>query len=109
MELRSCVSVDCRLGRLYGHGSGRDLAGLCVREVCSPAEIVESCAGLRAWPAGDHECLWLVAWQALGAWPGGAEIVHVWIACVAGLGGVALWSRDRAGLCRPEGLAWQRS
>jgi hypothetical protein len=42
------------------------------------------------------------AWQALGAWPGRAEIMK---AC-AGLGGMAQRNRAHAGLCRPV-QAWR--
>jgi hypothetical protein len=68
---------------------GGDCAGLCRRKGSSPVEIVEACAGLRAWPGGDRECLW--------------------IASLAGLGGMAWQSGVCAGLCRPGGAAqWSR-
>jgi hypothetical protein len=40
-----------------------------------------------------------------GAWLSGTEVVCVWMAGVAGLGGIAQQSRDRASLCRPGGEA----
>jgi hypothetical protein len=51
-------------------------------------EIIEACSGLRVWPGGDHECLWITG--------------------LAGLKGVDRQSGDPPGLCRPEGLIWQR-
>jgi hypothetical protein len=49
--------------------------------------------------------------QAWEAWPGRAEIMCVWIPCLAGLSGAGLWSGYHAGLCRPGGrsLAERRS
>jgi hypothetical protein len=76
VEWRSCVSVDCCLGRLLVH-PGRGGAVLCRPKLWpSRAEIVWPCAGLRVQPA---------------------EIMHVWIASLAGLKGL-VWQR----LCRSE-------
>jgi hypothetical protein len=73
----------------------------------SPVEILEACAGLRVWPSGDHESLWLAAWQFLGSWPRRVVIMQ---ACAA-LRGMAQCSGYHASLCRPGGgcgsLAWQ--
>jgi hypothetical protein len=104
VEWRSCMSVDCQLGRLYGHGPGGDCAGLRRHEGRS---------------SRDCECLWLTAWQALGAWLGGerscrtmqtcevrpsrTEIGCVCISSMEGLRGAGLQSGYCAGLCRPWG------
>jgi hypothetical protein len=56
-EWRSCV---CGLAALQALGAwpGR-------------AEIVQACAGLRAWPGGDHECLWIPGLQGSFGDPAG--------------------------------------
>jgi hypothetical protein len=120
-EWRSCVSVDCWFGIFWGHGSGRDCAGLYRCEGCSPVEIMEACAGLRAgWEEIMNVC-GLLAWhvlvvslperrscrpvQAWGVRPSGMEIMPVLITCVAGLGFIALQSGYPAGLCWPGGCS----
>jgi hypothetical protein len=51
------MSVDCQLGRLYGHGPGGDCAGLRRHEGRSPAEIVNVCGSQlgRLWGPGSVE------------------------------------------------------
>jgi hypothetical protein len=72
---------------LLEHGPG-------MHEGCGPSvvEIVCVCGSL--------------VWQAFGARSWHRSCVPcLWIAGLAGLKGAAWWSRDRAGLFRPEGLS----
>jgi hypothetical protein len=132
------VVILCGCGLLawpaLGAQSSRDHAGLCRSRGAwlSGMEIVclwvISMAGLggMAWQNGDHAGLcrpeghspaeWrlfifgLPSWQALGTWPGRAEIMQAYTV----LRGMAQWSGYYAGLCRPVqawgcSLAEQRS
>jgi hypothetical protein len=63
----------------------------------------------RPWvrgPAEHRSCRPVWAWRAR---PSRTEIMHVCIPGVAGLAGKVQQNGDCAGLCRPEGMAWQRS
>jgi hypothetical protein len=86
------VSMDPQLDRPGGRGPAEQRS--CV--------WVSGLAGLRGQACGVDI---VQAWRAR---PSGMEIVLVCISG-AGLGGMARQSRDRAGLCRPDCMAWQRS
>jgi hypothetical protein len=106
------VFVDPSLAGLRGAGLGSGYcAGLCKPGECGPVEQRSYVYGLQVL-------------QALRACPGRAEIMQacadlggmaqwnrdcVWISCIAGFGDMSQQSRDCAGLCRPEGMARQRS
>jgi hypothetical protein len=84
---------------------------------------VQACADLGAWfGRAEIMCVWILGLAGLrdsglqGGYYAGLcrprsraqrnrDRVHVWIACVAGLGGMAQYSRDRAGLCKLEHVA----
>jgi hypothetical protein len=62
--------------------------------------IVQACAGLRGMALqSGYQCRPMHTW---GAWPGGAEIVLVWIPGLVGLKGSGLWS----GYCGRPVQAW---
>jgi hypothetical protein len=87
-----CLWLAAWLGRPWGVAQQRgDGAGLCRPEWHGWTEWI-SCRPVQVW----------------GSQPSGTEIVGVWIISVAGHGGLAQKSRDHAGLCRPEGMAWLR-
>jgi hypothetical protein len=70
-------------------------------------EVVQNCASVRAWTYGMDTSAGLCK---LG---GHGPVDHRYCVCGSSvwqaLGFVAQQSGGRSGLCRPEGMAWQRS